>query len=295
MKLVYPPESVTHLHLLSVLATEIFKNNLTGGRVRILDAGCGNGHFLCFMYLNLTFLFPGIDFEIYGYDIADHGVQAKDFFSKTVAWCEQHCPDVQWEERLKLITHDQSWPFEAEFFDFVLSNQVLEHVWDHEYFFSEHSRVLKKGGRGAHLFPLKHYVYEGHLLIPFVHRIRDWNFLKSYIALMSLIGLGAYKEHKKFGIDRYSEMHADYITFYTNYLSYSEVIDVVKKVQMRASLKYTADFYLHKLRQVFNRKARIDLGESKRAGVFYLLANHSLKYVSCITLFVEKENTYTRM
>jgi len=294
MKLVCPAESITHLHLLSVLVTEIARKNLTHGRVRILDAGCGNGHFLSFMHLNLTALFPKIGFEIYGYDVADHGVQAKDFFQKTIAWCEQHCPDVRWEERLKLITHDQSWPFESSFFDFVLSNQVLEHVWNHQHFFSEHSRVLKKGGGGAHLFPLKHYVYEGHLHIPFVHRISDWYLLRSYIKFMNKIGIGAYRAGKS-SIDEYSERHADYMTFYTNYLSYSELMTIVKQAQLRPSLKYTADYYLHKLRQVFKRKVLIDLGRNKRSGMLYLLTNHSLKYVSCITLFVEKENTYNRV
>jgi SAM-dependent methyltransferase len=294
MKLVCPPESITHLHLLSVMVTEISRNNPTDGKVRILDAGCGNGHFSSFMHLNLTALFPKVKFEIHGYDVADHGVQAKDYFLKTLAWCEQHCPDVRWEERLKLITHDQRWPFESSFFDFVLSNQVLEHVWDHEHFFSEHYRVLKQGGCGAHLFPLKHYVYEGHLLIPFVHRISDWHLLKTYIKFMSKIGIGKYQAGQD-SIDEFSERHADYMTFYTNYLTYSEAMSIVKQAQLRPSLKYTADFYLHKLRQVFKREVLIDLGRHKRSGLFYSLVNHSLKYVSSITLFVEKENTYNRV
>lgn len=294
MKLVCPPESITHLHLLSVLVTEIARKNLTHGLVRILDAGCGNGHFLSFMHRNLAALFPEVEFEIYGYDVADHGVQAKDFFSKTLALCEQQCPNVLWEERLKLITHDQGWPFELSFFDFVISNQVLEHVWDHQHFFSEHSRVLKKGGCGAHLFPLKHYVYEGHLLIPFVHRIADWHLLKTYIKFMSQIGFGKYQKGKV-SLDDFSERHADYMTFYTNYLTYSELMAVVKQAQLRPSLKYTADFYWQKLRQVFKREALIDLGQYMRSGILYSLANHSLKYVSGITLFVEKENTYGRL
>lgn len=48
MKLAAPPERITHLHLLSVLVTEITKRDLTDGRLRILDAGCGNGHLSSF-------------------------------------------------------------------------------------------------------------------------------------------------------------------------------------------------------------------------------------------------------
>lgn len=292
MKLVCQPESVTHLHLLSVLVTELSKRKIIDGRVRILDAGCGNGHFSCFLQLNLTALFPKLDFEIYGYDIADHGVQAQDFFQRTLFWCCKYCPGVKWEDRLKLITHDQNWPFESDFFDYVLSNQVVEHVWDHRHFFLENARVLRQGGIGAHLFPLKHYIYEGHLLIPFVHRIKDWYLLKSYIAFLSRLGFGAYKRHNNLSINEYSERHADYMTFFTNYLSYSDAISIVKQAKLRPSLKYTVDFYWHKLRQLCRQSLIVDLGEHRRSGALYSLANHSLKYVSCITLFVEKDNSY---
>ena len=293
MKLVSAPESITHLQLLSILVTEITRRNIIDNRLRILDAGCGNAHLTTFLHLNLAALFPMVEFEIHGYDLADYGVQANDFHSKALEWCEQICPDVRWEDRLKLITHGQSWPFESSFFDIVISNQVLEHVSDHQHFFLEHIRVLKDGGYGAHLFPLKHYVLEGHLLMPFVHRIRDWYFLKAYIQFMSQIGIGKYQVGQG-SIDEFSVRHADYMIFNTNYLTYSEVMSVVKRAQLRPSLKYTSAFYLHKLRQIFKFRMRIDLGRHKRSGLLYWVVNHCLKYVSSITLFVEKENTYIR-
>lgn len=296
MKMVSVPESITHLHLLSVIVTEtnrIHRTNPTLGLVRILDAGCGNGHFTSFIHSNLTAIFPGVVFEIYGYDVADHGVQVNDFFSKTLAWCTHKCPEVRWKERLRLITHDQNWPFDSGFFDFVVSNQVLEHVWGHHHFFSEHSRVLKNGGKGVHLFPLKHYIYEGHLHIPFVHRISDWHFLRSYIKFMSKLGWGKYKK-EGVSLDDFSCQHADYMNFYTNYLSYSELFNIVKRSQLRPSLKYTADFYWHKLRQIFKRDALIDLGLGKRSGLLYLFLNHGFKYISSVTLYLEKDNTYNR-
>lgn len=292
MILVSPPESITHLHLLSVLVTEIFRRPPDDGCVRILDAGCGNGHLTIVLQTNLASLFPELNFEIYGFDVADHGVQADNYFSETLSWCEQHCPDVHWDERLKLTTHEQSWPFESGYFDYVLSNQVLEHVWDHTRFFAEHYRVLKTGGRGAHLFPLKHYIYEGHLKIPFAHRISDWFFLKAYISYMSRLGIGKFRGQKKSCIDDYAESHADYMTFYTNYLSHAELMAIVKQSRLRPSLRYTVDFYLHKFRQLFGRAVIIDLGQRKRSGFANLFASHCLKYVSSITLFVEKENTY---
>jgi SAM-dependent methyltransferase len=294
MKLVSPPESITHLHLLNAVVTEIIGRNLgIDGPVRILDAGCGNGHLAGYIYNNLSAMFPEHTIEVHGYDVGDHGVQEKDFFSDTLTWCKASCPDVPWEERLKLIRHDEEWPFTSSFFDLVVSNQVLEHVWDHGHFFSENYRVLKEGGSGVHLFPLKHYVYEGHLLLPFVHRISDWHVLKSYIALLSRIGLGKYRDRKDTSIDEFSERHADYMTFYTNYLGYSELMAIVKRCQLRPSLKYTPYFYLHKLSSIFRKNAIIDL-KKYRSGKFCGFVNHALKYVSSITLFVEKKNTYGR-
>lgn len=166
---------------------------------------------------------------------------------------------------------------------------MLEHVWDHQRFFSEHVRALKQGGCGEHLFPLKHYIYEEHLLIPFVHRVSDWYFLKAYIRLMRKLGFGKYRKHKNIGIDELSEMHADCMTFFTNYLSHSELMAIVKKSQLRPFLRYTVNFYMHKLKQLFGREMIIDLGQCRRSGLAYWFGNHCLKYVLSITLFVEKK------
>jgi SAM-dependent methyltransferase len=293
MELVCPPESITHLHLLSVIATEIINRNFgKGSKIKILDAGCGNGHLTTFLHINLVSLFKELEFEIYGYDVADHDVQAHDFFSSTCAWCEDQCPEVPWKDRLKLIRHDEKWPFNSCFFDFVISNQVLEHVLDHRHFFGENNRVLKEKGAGVHLFPLKHYIYEGHLLLPFVHRILDWDCLNTYIYFMNKFGFGKYRtESSKTSLEVYSERHADYMTFCTNYLSHSELLSIVKQLRLRPSLKYTSDFYRHKLRQIFKKKYVIELKNS-RSGLFWWFVNHFLKYVSCITLFVVKDNIY---
>jgi len=295
VELVRSAESITHLHLLSILATEIGKRAQAGGRVRVLDAGCGNGHLLTFLQANLAALFPELEIEIHGYDVADHGVQAQDYFSTTLTWCRESCPAVLWEERLKLITQDDAWPFDSDYFDFVISNQVIEHVSDHRHFFAEHARVLKKGGCGAHLFPLRHYIYEGHLLIPLAHKISDWYFLRCYIRVMSRLGFGKYRRQNGGGLDEFSERHADYMMFFTNYLSHSELMAVVKRSRLRPSLKYTVDFYRHKVRQLLGRDVVLKLDVDRRTGLGYWLSYHILKFVSSITLFVENENTYQRV
>ena len=287
--MIYTPESITHLHLLSVLVTEVQRRKLgKAEQIRVLDAGCGNGHLDTFLNVNLTDLFPELRFEIYGYDVGDHGVQEADFFSGTLAWCRDHCPEVPWHDRMKMIRQDQRWPFQNDFFDFVISNQVLEHVNNHSHFFHEHHRVLKSNGAGVHLFPLKHYVYEGHLLLPFVHRISDWYLLKIYIKFFSKVGLGKFRKRGQESINEFSERHADYMTFYVNYLSKGELFKIVKNAQMRASLQYTPRFYLYKLRSLFGHSRGIDLS-GKTPGFLSCILTIILKYISSITLFIEKK------
>lgn len=71
-------KSITHLHLFSILNTET-KGFSDRRRVRILDVGCGNGQLINYLMKSITSLNSTIELEIYGFDVADHGVQKKDF------------------------------------------------------------------------------------------------------------------------------------------------------------------------------------------------------------------------
>lgn len=46
----------------------------------------------------------------------------------------------------KLLADSGKWPYKDDFFDCIISNQVVEHLTDLDHFFSESSRVLKPGG-----------------------------------------------------------------------------------------------------------------------------------------------------
>lgn len=289
--------SITHVHLRACLKTELSKQASRGaqkGRTRILDAGCGNGKLLSYLQGCLAAENRADAFELFGFDVVDHGVQAAAFLDHTLASLSEQWPSVDWAGRLHLIGASQSWPFNSGQFDAVVSNQVLEHVHDHRHFFSECWRVLKDGGVSFHLFPLKHYIYEGHLNLPWVHRIRSHDLRTAYIAVLSRIGLGKFRgAHRKTGVALadFAAAHADYVAFWTNYLSESEMLDCARSVGFRASFRYTPEFYEQKLRRVLARETK-DLYEETSRSLWDSTATKLLRYVSSVTLTLIKENSY---
>ncbi|OEU78156.1 MAG: hypothetical protein BA872_01295 [Desulfobacterales bacterium C00003060] len=287
-------ESITHLHLLSIVNTEIRKTKKP--LIRILDVGCGNGHLIAYMTQALVSLCPSTEFEIYGLDVNDSSVQSENYCLKTNKLLSEKYPEVSWNERITIITSHDRFPFVEGFFDVILSNQVLEHVHNHDLFFSEISRTLKEGGVAAHLYPLRHYFYEGHLHLPLVHKILNYDILYSYIKCLSRLGLGKFKLHKKttgISLAEYTKAHADYMYFNTNYLSYTETLNLSKKYSLRGSFKYTQEFYGNKLRSLLRLKPKYAY-KTKRASLFGWVAIYVLKYLSSVTLFLEKENTYRK-
>jgi len=107
--------------------TKIFKEN---GVQRVLDLGCGTGRHLLF--------FSKKGFDVYGLDKSPKGLEiAKN-------WLD--------EEKLSAkLTHqriDQKFPYENDFFDVIISIQVIHHNLMKEILFSvkEIERVLKPKG-----------------------------------------------------------------------------------------------------------------------------------------------------
>lgn len=106
--------------------------------------------------------------------------------------------------------------FNNNFFDFIMSNQVFEHIEDINLPLKEINRVLKSDGYFLCRFPSKEVLYEGHIGIPIIHKFsknsstRFW-----YALLMRNLGFGFFDKccQKKEWVEK-SINFLDQYTFY---------------------------------------------------------------------------------
>lgn len=288
---VFTAKSITHEHFLGAILSEVsgkyFENSTT---IKILDVGCGNGELIKYLSMALKACNLKCNFEIYGLDVIDYGVQRSGFEIEMLRQLNEFDSTINWLNRVKLITYDEDWPFQSQYFDFVISNQVLEHVQNHTHFFAQQNRVLNELGVALHLFPLKEVWYEGHLYLFFAHWFKNWNGLAKWIEFCSRIGLGKFKK-SGMSLERYVVGHADYINLYTNYLPENEILKISKEAGFRTSFTYTADLYIRKLKKTLNQKARLNANTHT---ILDFWGFPVLKRVSSISLYQFKANEYVR-
>lgn len=280
--------SITHKHILSILNTKL-QHRQFDQPVRILDAGCGNCELTSYLQKFVPAFNDGLTVEIYGFDVSDSQVQFSDYHSTALKMLKQRFPNIDWYNRIKIIRAKDNWPFEDAFFDIVISNQVCEHIQNPNIFFAENFRILKKGGFSVHLFPLKNYILEGHIFLPFVHRLKNWHSIRKYIKIMSLLGFGEWKKlRSKYSLDEYSTSYSDFLYFYCHYLSMSDVIKITRSAGFRTGFNFSGKFYLERLKQLMRLKHSF-VYKKEHA---HLLTIHLMKYISSITLLLEKKDEY---
>jgi SAM-dependent methyltransferase len=278
------PAHVAHLHLLSVINTESFRFP-PGDTVRILDAGCGAGHLIAFLADALPRLRPELTYEFYGFDVTD---RPSEQFGEAVQELARRVPDTSWAERLIRIPAETTWPYPEDFFDIVVSNQVGEHLRDHQHFFGEIARCLSPRGFSVNLFPLKYVILEWHVLVPFAHRV------KNYDVLTAFLGIAGRARSVLLRTDETPEVLTDrainqaaYIIKYTGYVGYGDLLSATKRYGLLMSTRYTKEFYVQKVRQMFSRPPLYAYSRQRSILGDWLLV-FLLRYVSGITVFLEK-------
>jgi SAM-dependent methyltransferase len=281
-------KSITHKHILSAINTKI-RENPGKAPYRILDAGCGNCELIAYLETFVPRFNEGFSVEVHGFDVFDSNVQFSDFHVKAKRMLSETVGGINWESRIKITGSRDLWPFEDESFDIVVSNQVVEHIQDHDFFFSQNWRVLGENGFSIHLFPVKNYIVEGHIHLPFVHRFKQWPALYRYIKLLSSLRLGKWKHiSNKCTLDDFSKSYADFLTYYCNYVSVGDLLRLGKKNAFRTGFNFTGNFYYEKLKEIFKVKHRFIYKKDNPC----CLSIHLFKYIQCITLFLEKAESY---
>jgi len=165
---------------------------LTPG-ARILDFGCGAGR--------MVSAYRRIGYESYGCDLTM----------------------TEKSDLIRPIPKDSySIPFPDNWFDFVYSDQVLEHVQDHDLVFAEIYRVLKAGGVSLHSFPSRLKPTESHLLVPLGGLIQN----RFWLTLWALLGIRNSFQAGK-GFREVVDLNDNYLKDRTNYLSKAEISKAV--------------------------------------------------------------------
>jgi SAM-dependent methyltransferase len=288
------PKSITYQHLLNIVYTQGIRFP-EDRPLRILDAGCGDGYLVAYLFENLPLLMPGQPIEIYGFDVHDFEFEHQ---AKVNAWALENLtsrfPEADWNGRIASIGMSDPWPYTDSFFDIILSNQVLEHVKDHDAFFGEVCRTLHSYGYSVHVAPLRDCVQEVHLHLPFVHWINNRAHQKRYVRLASRIGLSDYKRRRRepvgavpVSVAEYAEQVSTFLHNTTNYLSYAELLALAKRHRLRISLGYTRDFYVSKMRSLGGKSGSRRYPKTRSGFRDHLLPGF-LKHVSATTVFVDK-------
>ncbi len=169
----------------------------------LLDFGCGSGDKVKFLRDN-GYNFVGCDIE---FKLGE--------FTKRLK-----------EENIitKIGMNPYRLPFPSDYFDFVLSDQVFEHVLDYGEALCELSRVMKRGSSSLHIFPSKWKIFEPHTGTPFGGAINFY----LWILFWALLGINK-RGHQNLSRFEIAKLDYEYIQAKTNYLSGSEIEEFFNK------------------------------------------------------------------
>lgn len=191
---------------------------------KILDLGCGNG--------GMVAEFRRAGYRAYGCDLA---------FKPG-----PHVEELARKRYIRLIDRNSyRLPFDDREFDFVLSDQVFEHVQNYGETLAEHRRVLKPSGAGLHFIPSRYAPVEGHVFVPLATMIQSYWWLRAWAQL----GVRTQAQRGMPPAER-ARRNAEYLRTSTNYLSKRQISREFGR--HFAEVRYVEDLFLK-----YSRRARI--------------------------------------
>jgi SAM-dependent methyltransferase len=196
-----------HLSILSELGHSLVPES------QILDFGCGVGAMVA-------------EYRNAGYDAYGCDLQVRTTWeSRRVMVAPGNLTPINQADHAFLRQIDAEnyrLPFADACFDFVFSDQVLEHVQNHARAFAEMKRVMKPGAISLHIFPAKLKPTEGHVFVPL-----GGNFQNRYwLTLWALLRVRNSFQTGK-GFREVAELNFKYLSGRTNYLSKPEITAAV--------------------------------------------------------------------
>jgi len=142
--------------------------------LRVLDFGCGRGETVALL-CEQGFRACGVDVE---QSYLENGAAAFEARGLSASEC------------LFSFGSDGKLPFPDQSFDFVFTQQVLEHVDDLDGALGEIARVLHPRGTSFHILPARWGWMEEHVRVPLAHWWRPGGARRRWIALWLRCGLG---------------------------------------------------------------------------------------------------------
>jgi SAM-dependent methyltransferase len=139
---------------------------------RVLDVGCGRG--------DLVMRLRQSGVRAFGLEVEPRYVKSGRILGELYS---DEFPIIG------LAEGDGRFPYPDDYFDWVVSFQVLEHVRDLEPVAREMSRVLRPGGATVHILPAKYRVVEPHYSLPFVHWLPKSPVREKFISMLMRLGV----------------------------------------------------------------------------------------------------------
>jgi SAM-dependent methyltransferase len=159
----------------------------------VLDYGCGAG--------NMVDEYSAAGYDTFGCDIR---------------------VDNETDRIRRIEAETSSLPFPDNTFDFVFSDQVMEHVKDHRRAFAEIKRVMKPDAVSLHIFPSKLKPVEAHVFVPLGGVMQS----KWWLRIWALLGIrNSFQTGKSAG--EVVELNSKYLKERTNYLSRVELVQAI--------------------------------------------------------------------
>jgi SAM-dependent methyltransferase len=182
-------------------------------RLKVLDYGCGSGQ--------LVEVLRGAGIDAVGCDVyyeggGDPPPELKAIRDRLMA-----------EGVIRHVTEEGPLPFPEATFDVIVSNQVFEHVRDLVPTVERVRRVLKPDGVALLHFPSLEVIREGHIGIPFAHRLPRGRFRHVYTTALRRAGLGYFKAGKP--VDQWVDDALAWIDAYCFYRPYGEIRGVLDR------------------------------------------------------------------